>query len=220
MNVTGKHISLLPLLTEVVSKSAKKAALLQTLRQAEHKSANWPNPYVVIVGHANYPELTQMTAGEWRYSQLNEKLPERFGGGVMDYPDWVSQSKSKPTNATGAYQIIYKTLGGLMDGGYVNEDDIMTKEKQDELAWDLVNQIGGVDWDNLPDQLTHEIVDKLARVWASLPGVISHGDCTSKYGKDTAKCFKIINGYYTKALGIEPEDEEEIIVKKDTYGPN
>lgn len=218
MNFNKKSINLLPLLTEVVSQSAKKAALLQTLRQAEHKSANWPNPYVVIVGHANYPELTQMTAGEWRYSQLNEKLPERFGGGVMDYPDWVSQSKSKPTNATGAYQIIYKTLGGLMDGGYVNEDDIMTKEKQDELAWDLVNQIGGVDWNNLPDQLTHEIVDKLARVWASLPGVISHGDCTSKYGKDTAKCFKIINEYYTEALGIEPEDVE-VVVKKDEYGP-
>ena len=217
MNFNKKSINLLPLLTEVVSQSAKKAALLQTLRQAEHKSGNWNNPYVIIVGHGNYPELTQMTAGEWRYSQLNEKLPERFGGGEMDYPAWVSKSKDKPTNATGAYQIIYDTLGGLMDGGYVNEDDVMTPEKQDELAWVLVNQIGGVDWDNLPDQLTHEIVEKLARVWASLPAVLSRGDCTSRYSKDKAKCFDVINGYYTKSLGVEPE-EKETIVKKDVYG--
>ena len=225
MNFNKKSINLLPLLTEVVSQSAKKAALLQTLRQAEHKSGNWNNPYVIIVGHANYPELTQMTAGEWMYSQINEKLPERFGGGEMDYPNWVSKSNSKgpdrendPTNATGAYQIIYKTLVGLMDGGYVSEDDIMTPEKQDELAWALVKEVPGVDWDNLPDQLTHEIVDKLARVWASLPAVISHGDCTSRYAKDKAKCFKTINEYYTKALGIEPEDVE-VVVKKDVYGP-
>ena len=225
MNVIKKSISLLPLLTEVISQSAKKAALLETLRKAEHIPANWDNPYIVIVGHANYPELTQMTAGEWRYSQLNEKLPERFGGGVMAYPDWVSKADSKgpnaknnPTNATGAYQIIYNTLGGSIDKGYVNEDDIMTKEKQDEIAWSLVKEVSGVDWDDLPDQLTHEIVNKLARVWASLPAVLSHGDCKSRYSKDKAKCFKTINQYYTKALGIEPE-EEEIIVKKDTYGP-
>ena len=221
MNFIKKSLDLLPLLTEVVSQSAKKAALLQTLRQAEHKSANWGNPYIVIVGHGNYPELTQMTAGEWRYSQLNEKLPERFSGGVMDYPSWVSKSKDKPTNATGAYQIIYRTLGGLLDNGDVNEEDIMTKEKQDELAWALVKSIRGVDWDNLPDQLTHEIVDKLGGVWASLPGILSHGDCTSKYGKDTAKCFDVINGYYTKSLGIDQVEVEVVDTPtKDIYGPS
>ena len=100
MSVLGKNISLLPLLTEVISQSAKKAALLQVLRQAEHKSGNWDNPYVIIVGHENIPELTQMTAKEWQYLQKNEKMPERFGGREINYPDWAG------TNATGAYQFI------------------------------------------------------------------------------------------------------------------
>ena len=214
MNFTKKSLDLLPLLTEVVSQSAKKAALLQVIRQAEHKSANWGNPYVILVGHENVPELTQMTAKEWQESQLTEKLPERLGGRELDYPDWAG------TNATGAYQIIYKTLKGIL-GTLVNEDDVMTKEKQDEIGWGLVKMIGGVDWDNLPDQLTHKIVDKLAGVWASLPGMLTHGDCNSKYGAnniDKAKCFDTINGYYTKALGIEQVDVVDI-PKKDVYGP-
>ena len=37
-------------------------------------------------------------------TQLSEKLPERFGGRELDYPNWAG------TNATGAYQFIYKTL--------------------------------------------------------------------------------------------------------------
>jgi len=216
MSIIKKPISLLPLLTEVISQSAKKAALLQVLRQAEHHYTDWDNPYIVVVGRAKYPELTQMTAKEWWNTQDTQRLPERFGGGEVDY--------SFKTAATGAYQIIKDTLHDIIyKFDLADEDDIMTKEKQDELGWGLVKRLPG-DWDNLPDQLTHEIVDQLANLWASLPYILHFGDCNSKFGAnniDKAHCFKKINGWYTKALGVEPEDVEdvEVIVTKDTYGP-
>ena len=97
----------------VIDNNTKKQALLKTIQRAEHKQKDWDNPYQIVYGSAKVPQLTQMTAGEWRDSMKSGKLPERFGGGRIPW-----KRDKYGSRATGAYQIMPNTLQYIFDRGW------------------------------------------------------------------------------------------------------
>jgi len=202
-----------------ISSNTKKQALLKTIQRAEHKQKDWDDPYQIVYGSAKVPQLTEMTAGEWRaslgngkktsdpnYDRGTRRLPERFGGGKIPW-----KVDGYGSRATGAYQIMPGTLQYIFDrSGPINNSDIMNRAKQDELGLWLASVKRRVDVDNLPEDLTASIVDELAMEWASLPHS-AKGD-RSYYGQGGYP-IKTIRKWYKELLGL-PHDELTPIVYK------
>lgn len=99
--------------------------------------------------------LTDMTVGE-----ILSKAPSPS--------DSAEERKQKGAIfAAGRYQIIPKTLQGLVDQGAVTKDEKFTPEVQDRLALKLVEQSGATKAINEGD--LEKAQYQLAKVWASLP---------------------------------------------------
>lgn len=99
--------------------------------------------------------LTDMTVGEIlsKAPNPNDSAEERKQKGAIF--------------AAGRYQIIPKTLQGLVDQGAVNKDEKFTPEVQDRLALKLIEQSGATKSINEGD--LEKAQYQLAKVWASLP---------------------------------------------------
>jgi muramidase (phage lysozyme) len=99
--------------------------------------------------------LTDMTIGEIlsRAPNANDNAEERKQKGAVF--------------AAGRYQIIPKTLQGLVDQGVVSKDEKFTPEVQDRLALKLVEQSGATKSINEGD--LEKAQYQLSKVWASLP---------------------------------------------------
>jgi hypothetical protein len=99
--------------------------------------------------------LTDMTVGEIlsRAPNASDNAEERKQKGAVF--------------AAGRYQIIPKTLQGLVDQGVVSKDEKFTPEVQDRLALKLVEQSGATKSINEGD--LDKAQYQLAKVWASLP---------------------------------------------------
>lgn len=99
--------------------------------------------------------LTDMTVGEIlsKAPNPNDSAEERKQKGAIF--------------AAGRYQIIPKTLQGLVDQGAVTKDEKFTPEVQDRLALKLVEQSGATKSINEGD--LEKAQYQLAKVWASLP---------------------------------------------------
>lgn len=106
--------------------------------------------YNVVVGGATYP-LTSMTVGE--VLQLQKRLIKEKGG-----------------SAAGKYQIIYKTLAGLIGKTGIGLNDKFDAANQDKLAEYLVRQRGFDQYSRNPTPEGKErFLTSLAMEWASLP---------------------------------------------------
>lgn len=106
--------------------------------------------YNVLVGGKTLPELTQMTVGE-----------------VLEFQKTMLASGHEST-AVGKYQIINKTLAGLVKQGVVSAGDPFNAATQDRLAIALMKGRGLDDYKAGKlgaDQFAHS----LAMEWASLP---------------------------------------------------
>lgn len=99
--------------------------------------------------------LTDMTVGEIlsKAPNPNDSAEERKQKGAVF--------------AAGRYQIIPKTLQGLVDQGAVSKDEKFTPEVQDKLALKLIEQSGATKAINEGD--LEKAQYQLAKVWASLP---------------------------------------------------
>lgn len=100
-----------------------------------------------------------------------------FGGSKIDLENMTvaevqqmqrQHGKKTGSSATGAYQVMRKTLSGLIDAGVVDPDEKFTVEVQDRIGMALLKGRGYDDWKS-GRLTTEEFADRLAKEWASLP---------------------------------------------------
>ena len=107
--------------------------------------------YDMLVGGKSKSDLTSMTVAQ-----------------VMDFQKEMLNSKKFETSAVGKYQIIKKTLAGLVNNGVIKSDDIFNSATQDKAAIGLLKEKGLNAYQT--GKLAKDIfADRLAQVWASLP---------------------------------------------------
>ncbi|MGV8954791.1 MAG: hypothetical protein ACOH2M_27080 [Cypionkella sp.] len=127
------------------------ASLLAFIARTE-TSRDFPDAYEVIYGHnqAKLPKrLTSMTLAEVQAAQ-------------------GAWSKAYGSSATGAYQFMRTTLGGLMTELKLRPGQILDGNLQDRLAYHLLKRRGYDAWtaDKISDT---EFAKRLAMEWASFP---------------------------------------------------
>lgn len=100
-----------------------------------------------------------------------------FGGKRVDLQNMTvaevqklqrSHSRKTGSSATGAYQVMRKTLEGLIAEGVVSPDEQFTPQVQDRIGQALLQRRGYGDW-KAGIISTEEFADSLAKEWASLP---------------------------------------------------
>lgn len=106
--------------------------------------------YNVLVGGKNKSDLTDMTVAQ-----------------VLEFQKTMRQMGHEST-AVGKYQIIQKTLEGLVAQGVVNLEDRFNPATQDRLAVALMRG-RGLDRYQAGNLSAAQFADNLAREWASLP---------------------------------------------------
>jgi len=107
--------------------------------------------YDMLVGGKSKSDLTSMTVAQ-----------------VMDFQKEMLNSKKFETSAVGKYQIVKKTLAGLVNNGVIKLDDIFNSTTQDKAAIGLLKEKGLDAYQN--GKLAKDIfADRVAKVWASLP---------------------------------------------------
>lgn len=106
--------------------------------------------YNILVGGKSNPELTRMTVAQ-----------------VLEYQKRMLASGHEST-AVGKYQIIRKTLQGLVNSGAVKLNDVFNQSTQDKAAIALMNGRGRLKF--LAGKMDAETyANNLAKEWASLP---------------------------------------------------
>jgi muramidase (phage lysozyme) len=106
--------------------------------------------YNILVGGKVNPDLTSMTIRD-----------------VLNFQNSMIAQGHEST-AVGKYQIIQKTLQGLLTQGVVSPNETFSPGTQDKLAVALLNQVGWTQFQNgkmSPDQMA----DSIARIWAGFP---------------------------------------------------
>lgn len=106
--------------------------------------------YNILVGGKTEPELTKLTVAE-----------------VLDYQKGM-KARGHESTAVGKYQIIRKTLEGLIRAGYASMGDVFSPQTQDKLAMGLL-KIRGLDSFLSGKMSKEEFADNLSKEWASLP---------------------------------------------------
>lgn len=77
--------------------------------------------------------------------------------------------KATGSSATGAYQVMRKTLSDLIDQGVVDPDEPFSEDVQNRIGMALLERRGYEDWKS-GKLTTEEFTNRLALEWASLPG--------------------------------------------------
>jgi muramidase (phage lysozyme) len=106
--------------------------------------------YNILVGGKTEPNLTNMTIAE-----------------VQEYQRGMIQRGHEST-AVGKYQIIRKTLQGLINQGYAKPEDKFSAGIQDRLAIGLLKG-RGLDQYQAGKMSKDQFADNLSKEWASLP---------------------------------------------------
>ena len=83
-----------------------------------------------------------------------------------------SHGKKTGSSATGAYQVMRRTLSELIDAGVVDPDELFTQDVQDRIGMALLQRRGYEDW-KAGKLSTEQFASRLALEWASLPTVTS-----------------------------------------------
>lgn len=106
--------------------------------------------YNVLVGGKVNPDLTSMTIRE-----------------VLAFQDNM-RAQGHETTAVGKYQIIQKTLQGLLAQGVVSPNETFSPGTQDKLAIALLNEKG---WSKFQSgkMSADQMADAIAQVWAGFP---------------------------------------------------
>lgn len=95
--------------------------------------------------------------------------------------DFVSQGS--PSSAVGRYQIINKTLVGLVNQLGIDKSEKFDKSMQNKLAIALLERRGAKDFVN--DRITREeFAFNLSKEWAALPKVLGDNPNQSFYAED------------------------------------
>jgi muramidase (phage lysozyme) len=106
--------------------------------------------YNILVGGKTEPNLTNMTIAEVIQFQKGMK------------------SRGHESTAVGKYQIIRKTLEGLVAAGYARMDEKFSPQTQDKLAVGLL-KIRGLNKYLSGKMPPEQFADNLSKEWASLP---------------------------------------------------
>jgi len=163
---------------------------------------------VVIVGalgYASYMQTRRLTVDPATYApllQLIARVESRgnynayFGNADNDSIDFTKMSISdvmkwqadyvaqgNPSNAVGKYQIISKTLSGLVDQLDIDTSRKFDQAMQDTMAIALLERRGAEEYVN--GGITREqFAANLAQEWAALPRVIGPNPGDSYYASD------------------------------------
>ena len=96
---------------------------------------------------------------------------------VQDVMTWQRQaSKTAASSAAGRYQVIRKTLNGVVKQGVVSPNEVYTPAVQDRIGAYLLAQTGYRDGDS-----SDKILNRVSGVWAALPRVSGAGAGYSTY---------------------------------------
>lgn len=106
--------------------------------------------YNILVGGKVNPELTSMTIRDILNFQSN----------------MIAQGHE--STAVGKYQIIQKTLQGLLNQGVVSPNETFSPGTQDKLAIALLNQVGWTQFQS-GKMSADQMADAIARIWAGFP---------------------------------------------------
>ena len=79
-----------------------------------------------------------------------------------------AHGKKTGSSATGAYQVMRKTLSDLIDQGVVDPDEPFTEDVQNRIGMALLERRGYDDW-KAGKLTTEQFADRLAQEWAALP---------------------------------------------------
>lgn len=160
----------------------EQQAMLKAIRFAEGTTKS----YGVISGGDVVPELAEgkLTVKEVINMGNTSRLPSRFGGRKVNY---------KWSGATGAYQFMPDTLNGLVSSGVVGANELLTPQKQDELAIYLAKRRGVTDALLKKEGMSQKVSDLLAPEWASFPYSPKGGK--SYYGQSYKPISQIKNVY-------------------------
>jgi muramidase (phage lysozyme) len=79
-----------------------------------------------------------------------------------------AHGKKTGSSATGAYQVMRKTLSDLIDQGVVDPDEPFTEDVQNRIGMALLERRGYADWKS-GKLSTEQFADRLAQEWAALP---------------------------------------------------
>jgi muramidase (phage lysozyme) len=106
--------------------------------------------YNILVGGKVNPDLTSMTIRD-----------------VLNFQNNMIAQGHEST-AVGKYQIIQKTLQGLLSQGVVSPNETFSPGTQDKLAVALLNQVGWSRFQN-GKMSADQMADAIARIWAGFP---------------------------------------------------
>ena len=79
-----------------------------------------------------------------------------------------AHGKKTGSSATGAYQVMRRTLSDLIDQGVVDPDEPFTEDVQNRIGMALLQRRGYDDW-KAGKLTTQQFADRLAQEWAALP---------------------------------------------------
>jgi muramidase (phage lysozyme) len=111
-------------------------------------------------------------------------------------------SQHKWSGATGRYQFMPSTLGGLVAAGILKSNEAFTARKQDEAAIYLAKRRGVTAEMLKKEGMSQRVSDLLAPEWASFPYSPKGGK--SFYGQ-SYKSIGSLQSTYKKSLGNPPQ---------------
>lgn len=163
----------------------EEAALLKTIRQVEGTAGE--DGYGKVFGGEVIPELArgEMTINEVIQMQNTGYMPQRFGGRKVNYGTFYDKAsgRTRSSAASGAYQFMPDTLGGIADQTKISRDAKLTPELQDQLGLVLARR-RGVD----PKQkMTIQTMEKLGLEWA---GLTPHYQQTNRTASDSLGIYE------------------------------
>jgi hypothetical protein len=111
-----------------------------------------------------------------------------------------AHGKKTGSSATGAYQVMRKTLSDLIDQGVVDPDEPFTEDVQNRIGMALLKRRGYDEWKS-GKLTTEEFADRLALEWAALPnsqGKSAHeGKMGNKARVPRAELVEMLEGLKT-----------------------
>jgi hypothetical protein len=118
---------------------------------------------------------------------INKKLTDMTIGEIMDRAAKPSDNAQKRKAdglifAAGKYQIVPKTLKGLIDAGIASRDEKFSPEVQDRLGMELIRQTGALKMAS--EGRYDDAQNALAKVWAGIPLA------TDTMNKETGRMMK------------------------------
>lgn len=163
----------------------EEASLLKTIRQVEGTAGE--DGYGKVFGGEVVPELArgEMTINEVIQMQNTGYMPQRFGGRKVNYGTFHDKAsgRTRSSAASGAYQFMPDTLGGIADQTKVSRDAKLTPELQDQLGLALARR-RGVD----PKQkATLKSMEILGHEWA---GLTPHYQQTNRTAADSLAIYE------------------------------